>query len=70
MLRGGVFARTAAILLDIACRACYNLSNYCKGGANMTKQETYDYLTAHGIASEVLPLLHHAQGLLNNAAAF
>ena len=34
----------------------------------MTKQETYDYLTAHGVASEVLPLLHHAQGLLNNAA--
>lgn len=34
----------------------------------MTKQETYDYLTAHGVASEVLPLLHHAQSLLNNAA--
>ena len=34
----------------------------------MTKQETYDYLTAHGVASEALPLLRHTAGLIEQCS--
>ena len=34
----------------------------------MTKQETYDYLAAHGVASEVLPLLRHTAGLIEQCS--
>lgn len=54
--------------VDIAYCACYTLCIDRKGGAGMTKQETYDYLAAHGVASEVLPLLRHTAGLIEQCS--
>jgi hypothetical protein len=51
--------------VDIAYCACYTLSIDRKGGAGMTKQETY---AAHGVASEVLPLLRHTAGLIEQCS--